>query len=67
MSYGGRLDTANPPAGMNAFAVPVFKTGDPRYSWLNGVQAAGNGRLVLNADGGQPGYDFLKSADRKAF
>jgi hypothetical protein len=27
---------------------PVFETGDPRYSWINKVQAAGKG--VLSAD-----------------
>ncbi len=60
MSYGGRLDLANPSAGMNAFAAPVFETGDPRYMWLNGVQAAGKGRLVLDAEGGQLDYEFFE-------
>ena len=27
---------------------PVFETGDPRYSWLNEVQAVGKG--ILSAD-----------------
>jgi Protein of unknown function (DUF3237) len=60
MSYGGRLDMSNPTAGMTAYAAPVFETGDSRYNWLNGVQAAGKGRLVLNTDGGQLDYEFFE-------
>ena len=60
MSYGGRLDMSSPSAGLIAYAAPVFETGDARYAWLNGVQAAGKGRLVLNADGGQLDYEFFQ-------
>ena len=59
MSYGGRLDMANA-GGMVAYAAPVFETGDARYTWLNAVQAAGKGRLILNADGGQLDYEFFE-------
>ncbi len=60
MSYGGRLDMSNPAAGLTAYAAPVFETGDPRYSWLNCVQAAGKGKLVLDADGGKLDYEFFE-------
>jgi len=45
---------------MNAFAAPVFETGDPRYVWLNGVQAAGKGRLVPDTECGQLDYEFFE-------
>jgi len=60
MAYGGRLDLSNPAAGMFAFIAPVFETGDPRYAWLNSVQAAGKGRLTLSADGGNLVYDIFE-------
>jgi hypothetical protein len=31
-----------------AFIAPVFETGDPRYQWLNPIQAAGKG--IMSAD-----------------
>ena len=59
MTYGGRLDLSNPAAGMFAYVAPVFETGDPRYAWLNGVQAVGKGKLTMNADGGgRLDYEF---------
>ena len=58
MTYGGRLDFSNPPEGMFAYVAPVFETGDPRYAWLNAVQAAGKGKLTLGADGGRIDYEF---------
>jgi len=60
MTYGGRLDLSNPAAGFYAFVAPVFETGDPRYVWLNGVQAAGKGKLTLSADGGRIDYEFFQ-------
>ena len=60
MSYGGRLDMSNPAAGLFAYAAPVFETGDARYAWLNGVQAAGKGKLTLDADGGVLDYEFFE-------
>jgi hypothetical protein len=60
MTYGGRLDLSNPAAGMFAFIAPAFETGDPRYAWLNAVQAAGKGQLTLSADGGALVYDLYE-------
>jgi len=60
MSYGGRLDLSNPAAGMFAFVAPVFETGDPRYAWLNKVQAAGKGKLTITADGGRIDYELCE-------
>ena len=48
IQYGGRLDLTNPAAGIVAYVAPVFETGDPRYVWLNAVQAVGKGKLTLN-------------------
>ena len=60
VSYGGRLDLSNPAAGMFAYVAPVFETGDPRYAWLNKVQAAGKGKLTMAADGGRLDYEFVE-------
>ncbi len=60
MSYGGRLDLSNPAAGLFAYIAPVFETGDPRYAWLNAVQAAGKGKLTLSADGATLVYDLYE-------
>jgi hypothetical protein len=45
--YGGRLLFV-PGQESAAFIAPVFETGDPRYQWLNLVQAAGKG--IMSAD-----------------
>ncbi|MCY1391741.1 hypothetical protein D3C76_644300 [compost metagenome] len=43
VSYEGR--GAIGPEGLGAvIAAPTFETGDPRYAWLNKVQAIGRGR-----------------------
>lgn len=60
VSYGGRLDLSNPAAGLYAYIAPVFETGDPRYAWLNAVQAAGKGKLTLSADGATLVYDLYE-------
>lgn len=60
MSYGGRLDLSNPAAGLYAYIAPMFETGDPRYAWLNAVQAAGKGKLTLSADGATLVYDLYE-------
>lgn len=49
--YGGRLDLSNPAAGITAVVAPVFETGDPRYAWLNRIQAIGKGKLSVGAGG----------------
>ena len=45
---------------MFAYVAPAFETGDPRYAWLNAVQAAGKGKLTLNAGGGQVDYELCE-------
>ncbi len=60
LQYGGRLNLSNPAAGLIAHVAPVFETGDPRYAWLNAVQAVGKGRLTLSADGGSLDYEFCE-------
>jgi len=42
--YTGRLLFV-PGRESAAFIAPVFQTGDPRYQWLNPVQAAGKGMM----------------------
>ena len=58
----GGLTCRTRQAGMFAYVAPVFETGDPRYAWLNAVQAVGKGKLTLAADGGRLDYEFC--ADR---
>ena len=49
------------PARPRSSDSPVFETGDPRYSWINEVQAVGKG--VLSADKTRLGYEIY---DRRA-
>lgn len=43
VSYFGRCDrTQGPDAPI--FVTPLFETNDPRYAWLNRIQAVGRGR-----------------------
>ncbi|HYU86394.1 MAG TPA: DUF3237 domain-containing protein [Kribbellaceae bacterium] len=46
IQYRGRVDLSTP--GAPLYSTPRFETGDPRYSWLNKVQAVGKGELVGN-------------------
>jgi Protein of unknown function (DUF3237) len=41
-----------------ALIAPVFETGDPRYSWINEVQAVGKG--VLSAGKTRLGYQIYE-------
>jgi len=47
MRYAGRIRFM-PGQESIAMIAPVFETGDPRYSWLNEIQAVGKG--ILSAD-----------------
>jgi len=47
MRYCGRIRFV-PGQPSIVMIAPVFETGDPRYSWLNGIQAVGKG--MLSAD-----------------
>ncbi|KMS52009.1 hypothetical protein V474_02870 [Novosphingobium barchaimii LL02] len=61
MTYGGRLDMSDPSNGIKAYTAPVFETGDPRYAWLNTVQAVGKGTLAIGAGGaGQLEYEICE-------
>lgn len=60
VQYGGRLDLSNPAAGIVAYVAPVFETGDPRYAWLNAVQAVGKGTVTLNEGAAHIDYEFFQ-------
>ena len=43
MTYRGKAD--KPPAGGGIiYTTPIFETDDPRYAWLNRIQAVAKGR-----------------------
>jgi hypothetical protein len=44
--------------GLDPRVAPVFETGDPRYSWINEVQAVGKG--VLSADKTRLDYELCE-------
>jgi hypothetical protein len=46
VAYGGRWDTTAPTELSTVYAAPLFETGDPRYAWLNGVQAVAKGSMI---------------------
>ncbi len=56
LTYGGRMDLTNGPGGAPIYTAPRFETGDPRYAWLNLVQAVGKGTL----DGTQLTYEVAE-------
>lgn len=43
--YNGRMDVSEGIGGKPVYVAPRFETGDPRYAWLNLVQAVGKGQL----------------------
>ena len=45
VQYAGRVDVANGVGSAPAYAAPTFETGDPRYAWLNKVQAVAKGTI----------------------
>lgn len=45
--YHGRCDFSDPSAPGPVYATPRFETGDPRYAWLNNVQAVMKGKVEL--------------------
>src|ERR1700734_3574144 len=55
--YAGRLLFA-PGRESVAFIAPVFETGDPRYQWLNLVQAVGKG--IMSADLSRIDYEVYE-------
>ena len=55
--YAGRLLFV-PGRESVAFIAPVFETGDPRYQWLNPVQAVGKG--IMSADLSRIDYEVFE-------
>lgn len=43
---GGRTDASTFPKGGAMWFAPIFETADPRYAWLNAIQAIGKGRAA---------------------
>ena len=43
--YNGRMDVSEGIGGRPVYVAPRFETGDPRYAWLNLVQAVGKGHF----------------------
>ena len=43
--YNGRMDISAGLGAKPAYVAPRFETGDPRYAWLNLVQAVGKGQF----------------------
>lgn len=46
VQYAGRVDVANGVGSAPAYCAPTFETGDPRYAWLNKVQAVAKGTIA---------------------
>ena len=60
MQYGGRHDLSDPAKGLIPYVGIVFETGDPRYSWLNRIQAVGKGVLAFGPDGTRIDYEICE-------
>lgn len=48
VTYRGRSDFSEGPGAAPIYSAPTFETGDPRYAWLNLVQAVAKGTLDGN-------------------
>ncbi len=55
-AYRGRTDISRGPGALPIYVAPLFETGDPRYAWLNNVQAVGRGTL----DGNRLTYEWYE-------
>ena len=44
-SYAGRVDLSGGLFTSTVYATPLFETGDPRYTWLNKIQAVAKGTI----------------------
>jgi hypothetical protein len=56
VQYNGRMDLSDGLGARPVYVAPRFETGDPRYAWLNTVQAVGKGRL----DGTKLHYEWYE-------
>ena len=54
--YQGRTDLSGGPENSVIYVAPRFETSDPRYLWLNAVQAVGKGVL----DGSRLRYEWYE-------
>ena len=54
--YQGRTDLSGGPGNSPIYVAPRFETADPRYLWLNAIQAVGKGKL----DGSQLRYEWCE-------
>jgi hypothetical protein len=54
--YPGRTDLSGGPGNSPIYVAPRFETADPRYLWLNAVQAVGKGIL----DGSRLRYEWYE-------
>jgi hypothetical protein len=54
--YQGRTDLSGGPGNSPIYVAPRFETADPRYRWLNAVQAVGKGVL----DGSRLRYEWYE-------
>jgi hypothetical protein len=57
MRYHGRIRLVPDQEG-SALIAPTFETGDPRYRWLNDIQAAGKG--TFSADRSRLDYELYE-------
>jgi hypothetical protein len=58
VQYHGRCDVREGPGSQPVYVAPRFETGDPRYAWLNLVQAVGKG--TFNAEEPSIRYDWYE-------
>lgn len=54
--YQGRTDLTGGPGNSPIYVAPRFETADPRYLWLNAIQAVGKGVL----DGSRLRYEWYE-------
>ena len=59
VQYSGRMRFVRGHESV-AFVAAVFETGDPRYQWINSIQAAGKG--ILSADLRTVEYELFELA-----
>src|SRR5262245_52961819 len=58
VQYHGRSDVREGPGSRPVYVAPRFETGDPRYAWLNFVQAIGKG--TFNPEEPSIRYDWYE-------
>jgi len=56
--YRGRVDLSKGPGNAPVYGAPLYDTGDPRYAWLNKIQAVAKG--VITADMSQLDYEIFE-------